>query len=240
MKRKIGIYERYIKRVIDVVLSIFVLLLFSWLYLIVAIMVRVKLGSPIIFKQLRPGMIDKKTGEEKIFKMYKFRTMTDERDDCGQLLPDKLRLTQFGAWLRASSLDELPEVFNIIRGDMSIIGPRPQLIRDMVFMTMEQRTRHSARPGLSGLAQVNGRNAISWEKKFEYDLKYIEKVSFVKDLDIVIETVKKAIFSQEGITDASMVTAEDYGDYLLRNNYITKDEYNQKMEEALSIENKNS
>lgn len=150
--------------------------------IIVAILVRTKLGSPVLFTQPRPGMVDSKTGREKIFKMYKFRTMTDKRDANGELLPDEVRLTAFGAWLRKTSLDELPEVFNILNGTMSVIGPRPQLVRDMTFMTPEQCMRHTAKPGLSGLAQVNGRNAISWDDKLAWDLKYIEKVSFLKIL----------------------------------------------------------
>lgn len=152
-------YQRYGKRVIDLCLSLVLLILFWWVLAIVAILVRVKLGGPVLFKQPRPGK------DEKIFKLYKFRTMTDERDEKGNLLPDEVRLTRFGKALRATSLDELPEVLNIVRGEMAIIGPRPQLVRDMVFMTPEQRKRHFVRPGLSGLAQVNGRNAIAWDDK---------------------------------------------------------------------------
>lgn len=155
---KIGIYEKYVKRVIDIVCALAAIIVFSWLYLIVAILVKIKLGSPVLFKQPRPGK------NEKVFNMYKFRTMTDEKDENGNLLPDEIRLTQFGKWLRSTSLDELPEAFNILNGSMSVIGPRPQLVRDMVFMTPEQRKRHTVKPGLSGLAQVNGRNAIGWEK----------------------------------------------------------------------------
>ena len=160
-------YTRYSKRFLDIVCSLLAILAFSWLYLIIALLVRWKLGSPILFTQLRPGK------DERIFKMYKFRTMTDARDEKGELLPDEVRLTPFGKWLRATSLDELPEAFNILKGDMSIIGPRPQLVRDMVFMTNEQRKRHTVRPGLSGLAQVNGRNDIDWVDKLAWDLKYI-------------------------------------------------------------------
>ena len=159
-KREQTVYERYIKRVLDLIWAILAIVVFWWLYIIIAILVKIKLGSPVIFKQQRPGL------NEKVFSLYKFRTMTDERDENGNLMPDEVRLTKFGKWLRSTSLDELPEVFNIINGDMSVIGPRPQLVRDMVFMTEEQRERHSVRPGLSGLAQVNGRNSISWENKF--------------------------------------------------------------------------
>lgn len=236
MNRNIGIYEKYVKRIFDVLLSVVVFVFLFWLFIIIAIMVRFKLGSPILFKQLRPGLIDRETGEEKIFKMYKFRTMTDERDEEGNLLPDEVRLTPFGVWLRKTSLDELPEIFNILRGDMSIIGPRPQLIRDMVFMTAEQRLRHTARPGLSGLAQVNGRNAISWEKKIAYDLMYIENVTWCKDVGIIFDTFKKAIIKKEGITEENMATAEDFGDYLLRTGMVMDEEYKNRQQVAREIE----
>ena len=176
-------------------------------------------------------------GKETVFKMYKFRSMTDERDENGELLPDEVRLTKFGQWLRNTSLDELPEAFNILNGTMSVIGPRPQLVRDMVFMTEEQRMRHTAKPGLSGLAQVNGRNAISWEDKIEWDLKYIEKVSFKEDLKIIFATVKKAFIKQEGITQDDMATAEDLGDYLLRTEKVDKSEYEEKQHIAKRILN---
>ena len=152
--RKTGFYEKYIKRLIDIVCSILTIIVFWWVYIIIAVLVKKEHGSPILFAQYRPGIIDLKTGKEKIFKMYKFRTMTDERDSDGNLLPDNLRLTKFGKWLRSTSLDELPEIISIIKGDMSLIGPRPQLVKDMVFMSRKQRLRHTARPGLSGLAQV--------------------------------------------------------------------------------------
>lgn len=233
--RKCGFYERYIKRLLDIICSLMAIVVFGWLYIIVAILVRVKLGSPVLFKQPRPGMIDHKTGEETVFDMYKFRTMTDERDMMGDFLPDEDRLGKFGKFLRATSLDELPEVFNILKGDMSIIGPRPQLVRDMVFMTDEQRMRHTAKPGMSGLAQVRGRNAITWEEKLNWDLKYIEKISFLVDAKIVFETVKVAFIHQEGITDGENATALDYGDALLKYGKITKEEYDQKQIEAKRI-----
>lgn len=235
MERKQGIYEKYIKRLIDIVCSLIALLVFWWLYLIVALLVKVKLGSPVLFTQPRPGMVDPKTGKETVFKMYKFRTMTDERDENGNLLPDEVRLTPFGKWLRSTSLDELPEVFNILKGDMSIIGPRPQLVRDMVFMTPEQRMRHTAKPGLSGLAQVNGRNAIKWEDKLDWDLKYIKKVSFIEDVKIILMTVQKAFIKQEGITEEDAATATDFGDYLLANGKVTKSEYDSRQREAKEI-----
>jgi len=168
--RKMGFYEKYIKRLMDITCATGAIVVFSPLYLGVALLVRTKLGSPVLFTQDRPGLIGP-DGKETVFKMYKFRSMTDERDENGELLPDDVRLTKFGKWLRNTSLDELPEAFNILNGTMSVIGPRPQLVRDMVFMTDEQRMRHTAKPGLSGLAQVNGRNAISWEDKIDWDLK---------------------------------------------------------------------
>ncbi|WP_270238163.1 sugar transferase [Clostridium perfringens] len=218
-KREQTVYERYIKRVLDLIWAILAIVVFGWLYIIIAILVKIKLGSPVIFKQQRPGL------NEKVFSLYKFRTMTDERDENGNLMPDEVRLTKFGKWLRSTSLDELPEVFNIINGDMSVIGPRPQLVRDMVFMTEEQRERHSVRPGLSGLAQVNGRNSISWENKLNYDLQYIKKITFLGDVKIIIQTVQKAFIKQEGITEKDMATAEDFGDYLLRTKQVEKRQY---------------
>ena len=217
--RKQGIYATYIKRSLDIVCAILALTVFWWLYLIVAILIGIKLGSPILFEQKRPGK------DGKIFTLYKFRSMTDEIDSSGNLMPDGARLTKFGKWLRNTSLDELPEVFNILKGDMSVIGPRPQLVRDMVFMTEEQRRRHLIRPGLSGLAQVNGRNSISWEKKINYDLQYLKKITFCGDLKIIIQTVRKAFIKQEGVTENDMPTSENLGDYLLRTGQIEKDKY---------------
>lgn len=222
-------YETTPKRTLDVVCSIAALTVFSPIYLIVALLVKLKLGSPIIFKQKRPG----KNGE--VFELYKFRTMTDGRDENGNLLPDDVRLTSFGKWLRATSLDELPEALNILKGDMSVIGPRPQLVRDLVFMDNKQKKRHEVKPGLSGLAQVNGRNAIKWEDKINYDLKYIKNISFLEDVRIIFETVKKAFIKQEGITEEDNATAEDFGDYLLRTGKVTKEEYDEKQEEAKEI-----
>ena len=235
LERKCGFYELYIKRLIDVVCSVAAIVAFGWLYAIVAVLVRVKLGSPILFKQPRPGKIDPKTGREKIFYMYKFRSMSDERDENGNLLPDEVRLGKFGKVLRSTSLDELPEVFNIVRGEMTLVGPRPQLVRDLVFMTDEQIMRHTAKPGLSGLAQVNGRNDISWEEKLDWDLKYIEKVSFLGDMKIIFQTVMKAFIKQEGITDGDMATAYDYGDWLLKESKVSKEEYLEKQEEAKKL-----
>lgn len=232
--RKMGFYEKYVKRAIDVICAIGAIVVFSPLYLSIALLVKIKLGSPVLFIQDRPGLVGS-DGREVVFKMYKFRSMTDERDENGELLPDDVRLTKFGKWLRNTSLDELPEAFNILNGTMSIIGPRPQLVRDMVFMDDAQRMRHTAKPGLSGLAQINGRNVISWEEKINWDLKYIEKVSLGEDFRIILSTVKKALIKQEGITQDDMVTAEDYGDYLLRTGKVEKEEYDIRQTEARII-----
>lgn len=233
LERKCGFYEKYIKRVLDIICSLLAIIFFSWLYLIIAVVVRIKMGKPVLFKQPRPGII--RNGKETIFDMYKFRTMTDERDENGNLLPDDQRLPEFGAMLRKTSLDELPEAFNILKGDMSVIGPRPQLVRDMAFMTDEQRMRHTAKPGLSGLAQVKGRNAINWEEKINWDLKYIEKVSFWNDLKLVFETVKVAFVKQEGITDGENATALDYGDALLKDGKVTRMQYDALQEYARNL-----
>lgn len=230
--RKRSFYECFIKRILDVLCASMAVLVFSWLYLIIAILVRIKLGSPVLFKQPRPGLIGK-DGKETIFDMYKFRTMTDERDADGKLLPDEQRLTWFGKKLRATSLDELPEAFNILKGDMSVIGPRPQLVRDMVFMDKRVRMRHTVKPGLSGLAQVMGRNSITWEEKFEWDLKYIEKVSFINDFKIICMTVKK-VFGRGESSDETDVT-DDYGDVLLKTGKISREEYDLKQSEAIYI-----
>lgn len=237
-ERKCGFYEIYIKRLMDIVCSLAAIIVFSWLYIIVAVLVRVKLGSPVLFKQPRPGKIDPKTGREKIFYMYKFRSMSDERDENGDLLPDDVRLGKFGKALRATSLDELPEAFNILKGDMSVIGPRPQLVRDMTFMTVEQRTRHCVRPGLSGLAQTKGRNALSWDRKLATDLEYIEKVTFLGDVQIIIDTVKQAFFKEKGIkggTIDEVDITDDFGDYLLKAGRVSKEEYDWKMHEAKEL-----
>lgn len=235
--RKMEFYEKYIKRVLDIICASCAIICFSPLYIIIAILVKTKLGSPVLFTQDRPGLIAE-DGKETIFKMYKFRTMTNATDQDGNLLPDDVRITRFGKWLRNTSLDELPEAFNILNGTMSVIGPRPQLVRDMVFMTDEQRIRHAALPGLSGLAQVNGRNAISWEDKLEWDLRYIKNIGFIEDIKIIFATVKKALIKQEGITQDDMATAEDFGDYLLRTEKVSEAEYIEKQMYAKKILNK--
>lgn len=226
LKRERSFYEKYVKRILDIICSILAITFLGWLYIVIVIMVRVKLGKPVIFKQIRPGMIDPGTGKECLFYMYKFRTMTDKRDSEGMLLPDEERLTSFSKVLRATSLDELPEVFNILKGDMSVIGPRPQLVRDMVFMSEEQRMRHTAKPGLSGLAQVMGRNAITWEEKFCWDLKYINDVSLWNDIKIIWMTFKKVVVRRNIFESNEEVDiADDYGDELLKYGLVEKSEY---------------
>ncbi len=222
-------YNKYFKRLFDIVCALAAIVVFGWLYVIVAILVRVNLGSPVLFRQPRPGK------DEKIFMLYKFRTMTNKTDDDGNLLPDGVRLTKFGRFLRSTSLDELPEAFNILRGDMSVVGPRPQLVRDMVFMTEEQRMRHSVRPGLTGLAQISGRNAISWEGKLNYDLEYIQDIKFITDVKIILSTVLKAFIKQDDISQDGFDTAEDFGDYLLRSSQIEEDYYREKLEESKKL-----
>lgn len=227
-QKKQGIYARYIKRLLDVLLSGCALIVLSPVLLVTAALVKRKLGSPVIFCQERPGR------DEKIFKMYKFRSMTDERDENGELLPDAVRLTGFGRLLRSTSLDELPELWNIFKGDMSIVGPRPQLVRDMVFMTPEQRRRHTVLPGLTGLAQVSGRNAISWEDKLAADLRYIRRITFWGDVKIVLLTVKK-VFCREDISADGMDTAEDLGDYLLRTAQVSEEAYQELQAESKAL-----
>jgi undecaprenyl phosphate N,N'-diacetylbacillosamine 1-phosphate transferase len=186
-KRKNGIYCRYIKRLLDILCALLALIVFCWLFMLVAVMVRVKLGSPIIFKQKRAGK------NEKLFTLYKFRTMTDERDFNGKLLPDDIRLTRFGRILRSTSLDELPEVWNILKGDMSVVGPRPLLVEYLPYYTEEERHRHDVRPGLSGWAQINGRNTGGWQHRFECDLQYVNECSFYFDIKIILLTVIKVV-----------------------------------------------
>lgn len=199
-----GPYEKYFKRPLDIFCGLAAVLVFWWLYIFLAILVRVKLGSPVIFKQPRPGK------DEKIFNLYKFRSMTDERDENGNLLPDEVRLTKFGKLLRATSLDELPEAFNIIKGDMSVVGPRPLLVQYLPLYSEEQRHRHDVRPGLSGYAQVHGRNSISWTQKFALDCEYVNRITFWGDVKIIFQTVGKAFIRQEGISSETCDTMEDF------------------------------
>lgn len=196
-------YRKYIKRLLDIVVSLCGIIVLSPVYLILGILVRVKLGTPVIFKQDRPGK------DEKIFRLYKFRSMTDEKDESGNLLPDEVRLTPFGKKLRSTSLDELPELLNILKGDMSLIGPRPLLVRYLPRYNEFQRHRHDVRPGLTGLAQINGRNAITWEKKFAYDVEYVNKLSFALDVRIFMGTVR-AVLKREGISGENNATMEEF------------------------------
>jgi lipopolysaccharide/colanic/teichoic acid biosynthesis glycosyltransferase len=203
MEHKPTFYEKYVKRALDIVLAGGALVVLSPVLAVTAVLVRTKLGSPVIFHQDRPGK------DGKIFRLYKFRSMTDEKDENGNLLPDEVRLTAFGKKLRATSLDELPELWNILKGDMSIVGPRPLLVRYLPLYNEEQRHRHDVRPGLTGWAQVNGRNALSWEEKFRYDVDYVQNVSFALDAKTVLLTVKK-VFAREGISSDSAATMEEF------------------------------
>ena len=202
MKKK-SLYECGLKRIIDFLLSFLAIVILSPVMVIVALLVKVKLGSPVIFSQLRPGK------NEKIFKLYKFRTMTDERDQQGNLLPDQIRLTSFGKMLRSTSLDELPELWNILKGDMSIVGPRPLLVKYLPLYSEEQRHRHDVRPGFTGLAQVHGRNSISWQEKFVWDIKYVNHITFSGDLKIICQTVG-VVLKRDGIHSESAVTMEEF------------------------------
>lgn len=195
--RKIRIYEKCFKRLFDIVFSFLALVILSPVLLVVAILVRVKLGSPVIFKQERPGK------NEKIFKLYKFRTMTDKRDKNGKLLPDEKRLTKFGRRLRSTSLDELPELFNILKGDMSFVGPRPLAVQYLPYYTKKEHHRHDVRPGLTGLAQINGRNNLTWEEKFSYDLKYVDGITFIRDVGIILKTAGKVFKRSDVVVEGS-------------------------------------
>ncbi len=203
MERNVSFYEKYIKRVLDILCSLAAIILFCWLFAVVALLVRIKLGSPVIFKQPRPGK------DEKVFMLHKFRSMTDETDDKGELLPDEMRLTRFGRFLRSTSLDELPELWDILIGNMSIIGPRPLLVKYLPLYNDEQRRRHEVRPGLTGWAQVHGRNLTSWEERFAYDTDYVDHLSFALDVKIIFMTVH-CVFAREGISAEGSATMEAF------------------------------
>lgn len=209
MEKHKGIYQNYVKRLFDIVCSLVAIIVLSWLYVIIAILVKIKLGSPVIFYQERPGMIDPKTGIERNFKLCKFRSMSEARGKDGELLPDSLRLTKFGKILRATSLDELPELVNILKGDMSIVGPRPLLVKYLSEYSEFEHNRHTVRPGLTGLAQVSGRNALTWEARFQRDNEYVQKVTFWGDVKIIFLTIKK-VFVREGIEYSGNETFMDY------------------------------
>lgn len=199
-------YKRYIKRLLDIIISLAIIIVFSWLYLILILLIRFKLGTPVFFTQQRPGY------KGKIFKIYKFRTMTDEVDEQGNLLPDEQRLNAFGKFIRSTSLDELPEFFNILIGDMSFVGPRPLLVRYLPYYTEEEMHRHDVRPGLTGLAQVNGRNALNWEDRFKFDLEYVDNCSFVMDIKIIFMTVGK-VLNHSGVQSGADQTVADFDVY---------------------------
>jgi len=207
--RPYGVYEKYIKRPLDCILAVCALAFFSPVIGIIACLVRIKLGSPVLFTQERPGVIDPSTGKEKIFRLYKFRSMTNERDKNGELLPDEVRLTSFGKLLRSTSLDELPELFNIIKGDMAIVGPRPLLVKYLDRYTPTQRRRQEVRPGLTGLAMSTVRNSAGWDKKFELDVEYVDKVSFLMDLKIIFWTIK-IVLRREGINEPGEATNSEF------------------------------
>jgi lipopolysaccharide/colanic/teichoic acid biosynthesis glycosyltransferase len=216
------------KRIFDLICAGAAVIVLSPVLLILFVLVRIMHGSPVIFSPTRPGK------DEKIFRLIKFRTMTCETDADGNPLPDEQRLVPYGRFLRSTSLDELPELFNILKGDMAIVGPRPLLVRDMVFMTSEQRKRHTVRQGLTGLAQVSGRNAMTWEDKLDYDLRYVQNVSFMVDFFIVLKTIYK-VLKREGITEEGQATAMDLGDYLLAGGMVHKEEYASLQKEAKHI-----
>lgn len=222
-------YAKYFKRILDFILSLAALIVLSPLLLVLTVLGAVKMKGNPFFTQLRPGK------DEKIFKLIKFRSMTCETDENGNPLPDEVRLTRYGKILRSTSLDELPELINILKGDMSIVGPRPQLVRDMVFMTPEQRRRHSVRPGLTGLAQVNGRNNITWEQKFEYDLQYLDEgITFAKDAIIVVRTVNK-VFHREDTVREGTASDLDFGDWLLQQGRVDRRTYSEKQAKAREL-----
>lgn len=228
-------YKNFFKRFWDIVLSGLAIIFLSPILLMLSFLGLIFMKGNPFFTQKRPGKKGK-NGQERIFKLIKFRTMSNKKDDSGNLLPDEQRLNKYGKFLRSTSLDELPELFNIFVGDMSIIGPRPQLVRDMVFMTEEQRCRHDVKPGLSGLAQVNGRNNITWEQKFEYDLEYIKKISLFGDVVLIFETVFK-VFKRENTVRDGTASDIDFGDWLLQEGKINQDEYYKKQKEARVIIN---
>lgn len=231
-KKELGevlkMYLKFFKRIFDIISASLAILVLLPLLIYLSYSIKKKLGLPVLFTQIRPGK------DGKFFKMFKFRSMTDKRNENGEFLPDDERLTEFGKKLRASSMDELPELINILKGDMSVVGPRPQLVRDMVFFTEEEMKRQSVYPGLTGLAQISGRNNITWKEKFSYDLEYIKNINFFEDIRIIYRTIFK-VSAQEDIATNGMETAEDYGDWLLRTGKISEEEYFAKQELAKQL-----
>lgn len=228
-------YAGFFKRMIDFMLSFAALIVLSPIFLVLMIVGAIAMGGNPFFTQLRPGKVDRKTGEERIFKLVKFRTMSNAKDKEGNLLPDVQRLNRYGRFLRSTSLDELPELWNILWGDMAIVGPRPQLVRDMMFMTTEQRKRHSVRPGLTGLAQVNGRNNITWEKKFEYDLEYIDSgITFIGDIKIILQTIGKVLKRSDTVREGT-ASDMDFGDWLMQEGKVDQETYDAKQAAAKDL-----
>lgn len=227
-------YAKCFKRFFDIVLSLLALTVLSPLFVLLTAAGAIAMRGNPFFVQPRPGLKDA-GGHEKIFKLIKFRTMDNRKDENGFLLPDDIRLNRYGRFLRATSLDEFPEALNILKGDMSIVGPRPQLVRDMVFMSENQRHRHDVRPGLTGLAQVSGRNGISWEQKLDFDLEYIKHITFFEDFKIIFETVWQAFVKRDGISQEGMDTAEDFGDYLLKSGAVSEEDYSRRQSEAKEL-----
>lgn len=228
-------YAKFWKRFFDFTLSLLALIVLSPLLVILKIIGAIAMRGNPFFTQARPGKIDKKTGKEKIFKLIKFRTMSNKKDENGNLLPDEARLNRYGKFLRSISADELPSLINIVLGNLALVGPRPQLVRDMVFMSDEQRKRHSVRPGLTGLAQVNGRNNITWEQKFEYDLQYIDRgITFIGDLKIILQTVGKVLKRSDVVREGT-VSDVDYGDWLMLEGKVDQATYDEKQKEAREL-----
>ena len=237
-KSKDNVYNVYIKRALDLIVSFCAIIILSPILILLIISGTVAMKGNPFFIQKRPGIINPKTGKEKIFKLIKFRTMSNAKDENGNLLPDEKRLNTYGQFLRKTSLDEIPELFNIFIGDMSFVGPRPQLVRDMVFMSDLQRRRHLITPGLTGLAQTKGRNAIEWEEKLEYDLKYLQSLSFALDLKIIFDTFMQVVFRKKGVKGSvadEVELAEDFGDYLLAKGKISEERYCEGLKEAERI-----